>query len=96
MGLTVLGFAASGTRWASDDFTPSSPNVAVGVKFLERPGSAVVERSIDGVNRVVAGVMAGGSNDSMYVLMNVCGFVVGETLRVVVTEEPESMHFLEE
>jgi hypothetical protein len=69
--------------------------MSVGVKFAAKPGAAVVERSIDGVNWAVAGAIASGANDSMYVLRNVCGFVVGERFRVTVTGAPESIHVLE-
>jgi hypothetical protein len=68
--------------------------MAVGVAFSGRPGAAVVERSIDGVNWVVAGAIASASNDSMYVLQNVCGFVLGEAFRVIATEAPLVIHVL--
>jgi hypothetical protein len=75
-------------------FTPDTANMTVGVKFLERPGAVTVERSIDGVDWVVAGAIAGGANDSLYVLQSVCGFVIGEFFRVITTEEPESIKVL--
>jgi hypothetical protein len=69
--------------------------MAAGVRFREKPGAATVERSIDGVNWAVAGAIASMSNDSLYVLQNVFGFVVGEVFRVITTEEPESIRILE-
>lgn len=96
MGLRDLSFSMVDGRWLSEVFVPERSNMAVGVKFLGSPGAVVVERSIDdGTNWVVAGAIASVSNDSMYVLENVCGFVVGEFFRVVTTEEPESIHVLE-
>jgi hypothetical protein len=69
--------------------------MSVGVLFAEKPGAAVLERSIDGVNWVVAGAIASAANDSMYVLQTVCGFVVGEMFRVITTGEPASINILE-
>ena len=81
--------------WLSDAFTPESSNISIGVKFGAKMGSTVVHRSIDGVNWAVAGMIAGASNDSTYLLQNVCGFVVGESFRVETSEEPESINVLE-
>jgi hypothetical protein len=77
MGLTSLSFTVKDGRYISDVYVPETSNIAVGVKFLEHPGAVTVERSIDGVNWAVAGAIAGGANDSLYVLQGVCGFVIG-------------------
>jgi hypothetical protein len=69
--------------------------MAVGVKFSAHAGAVTVERSVDGVNWFVAGAVAGISNDRLYVLQNVYGFVTGERFRVIATEEPEIIHVLE-
>jgi hypothetical protein len=95
MALTELNFTATGERYVSDVYTPSTSNMAFGVKFVSTPGAVVVEHSIDGVNWVIAGAIASAANDSMYVLRSVFGFVVGEVFRVIATEAPESIHVLE-
>jgi hypothetical protein len=96
MALTGLSYTETEGRYISEVYTPATSNMAVGVKFSEKPGAATVERSIDGgVNWVVAGAVATVANDSRYVLQNVCGFVAGEVFRIITTEEPESIHILE-
>jgi hypothetical protein len=95
MALTDLSFERTGNRWLSEEYEPSTSNMSVGVKFWDRPGAAVVERSIDGENWVTAGAIASAGNDARYVLLNVCGFVAGERFRVTATELPERIHILE-
>ncbi|MDR1114629.1 MAG: hypothetical protein LBL33_00460 [Tannerella sp.] len=94
MGLTNLGFTKTGDKYTSDVFTPDATNVTVRVKFLERLGAVTVERSINGVNWVVVGAIAGGANNSLYVLQSVCGFVSGEAFRMITIREPESIKVL--
>jgi hypothetical protein len=95
MALTSLIFTKTGEKYVSNVYAPTTSNMAVGVKFLNSPGAVIVERSIDSTNWVVAGAVATIANDSMYVLQNVCGFVIGEVFRVTATSEPESINILE-
>jgi hypothetical protein len=96
MALTNLSFVKTGDAYVSAAYAPSTSNMAVGVKFAAKPGSSSVERSINGgMDWVVAGMVASAANSSGYVVMNVCGFVVGEIFRVTATEEPASIDILE-
>jgi hypothetical protein len=94
MGLTGLVFAQHGREWMSEVFVPTSSRMTIGVRFAGKPGSAVLEHSIDGVNWVVAGLVAGVANDSAYAT-NTFRIVIGEYFRVRTSEEPESIQVFE-
>lgn len=85
--------------WNSDEFEPTTSNIAVGVKFSEYVDDAGVNvlMSIDGVNWTLAGNVkhwtVKTAND--YYLKGVCGFVVGTKFKVECTKEPLFIHVLE-
>jgi hypothetical protein len=98
MALTLLSFSRQGDRWVSGEFTSSTSNIAIGIKYPlgSVPGADVIEYSIDGDNWVQVGEIVGISNrDSWYVAQHVSGFVPGVKFRIITSREPESIKILE-
>ncbi len=84
--MKTLNVSKHENQFVSDVLTMEKASIAAHIAFENKTGSVVVERSIDGINWVVAGLVCGLMNESQHVEFGISGAVTGQKVRLVTSQ----------